>query len=145
MEKGIDELFNKRLLRKIPVDKEKVNLSIKIAEKKLNEAKRLSESGFFSNALLSSYTSMFHASRALLYKEGVQEKSHYAVYFYIKERFSGKIPMSLINSLNHYREIRHNILYGEESEIEEDDSENSIIDAEDFLEEIKKIIKDGKQ
>ena len=140
MERDIDELFKKRLLRKISVDTEKVNSSIRIAEKKLEEAQKLFESGFFGNALLSSYTSMFHASRALLYKEGVQEISHYAVYFYIKEKFADKISKSLINSLNNYREIRHNILYGEESEIREDDSENSILDAEDFLEEVKKII-----
>jgi uncharacterized protein (UPF0332 family) len=140
MEKDIDYLFEKKLLRKIPLDIEKVNSSIKIAEMKLTEAKNLFNAEFFSNALLSAYTSMFHASRALLYKEGVQEKSHYAVYMYIKEIFSDEIPKSLINSFNNYREMRHNVLYGEEAEVEKEDAENSILDAEDFLEEVKKIL-----
>jgi uncharacterized protein (UPF0332 family) len=140
MEKDIDYLFEKKLLRKIPLDIEKVNSSIKIAERKLTEAKNLFNAEFFSNALLSAYTSMFHASRALLYKEGVQEKSHYAVYMYIKEIFSDEIPKSLINSFNNYREMRHNVLYGEEAEVEKEDAENSILDAEDFLEEVKKIL-----
>ncbi|MEK6913704.1 MAG: HEPN domain-containing protein [Nanoarchaeota archaeon] len=144
MEKDIDYLFEKKLLRKIPLDIEKVKSSIKIADMKLTEAKELFDAEFFSNALLSVYTSMFHASRALLYKNGVQEKSHYAVYMYIKEIFSDKIPKSLINSLNSYREMRHNILYGEEAEVERENSENALLDAEDFLEEVKKILENGK-
>jgi len=142
MDRRIQELFDKRLLRKIPIDKEKINSGIKISLSKLEEAKKLSNAGFFGNAALSAYTSMFHASRALLYSRGIQEKSHYATYIYIKEKFSDKIPLSLINSFNSSREIRHNLLYGEEIEISEEDSESLILDAEDFLEEVKKILKD---
>ena len=133
METDIDELFRNRLLRRIPINLEKVNSSIRIAQTKLEEAKKLFECDFFNNVVLSAYTSVFHASRALLYSQGIQEKSHYATYFYIKEKFSDKIPNSLINSFNNYRKIRHDILYGEEPEIEKDDSENAILDAEDFL------------
>lgn len=144
METNIDELFRKRLLRKISVNQEKISSSIKISEAKLEEAKKLLESDFFSNAILSAYTSMFHASRALLYRDGIQEKSHYAVFFYIKEKFYDKISHSLINSFDSHRKIRHEILYGEEPEIEKDDSENAILDAEDFLEEVKKILKNAE-
>ncbi len=140
MKKDIDELFEKRLLRRIPVDMDKVYSSIKISETKLTEAKKLFNADFFSNVLLSAYTSMFHASRSLLYKEGIQEKSHFASYIYIREIFSDKISKALINSFNNYREIRHNILYGEESEIEKEDAENALQDAEDFLEEVKEIL-----
>lgn len=140
MERDIQYLFEKKLLIKIPVSIEKINSSIKIAEMKLIEAKNLFNAEFFNNALLSAYTSMFHASRALLYKDGIQEKSHYAVYIYIRELFSDKIPKSLINSFNNCREMRHNILYGENSEVDKEESENIILDAEDFLEEVKKIL-----
>ena len=140
MKKDIDELFEKRLLRKIPVDVNKVYSSIRISEAKLTEARKLFDAEFFSNVLLSAYTSMFHASRALLYKKGIQEKSHFASYIYVREIFSDKLSKNLINSFNNYREIRHNILYGEESEIEKEDAENAIQDAEDFLEEVKEIL-----
>jgi len=30
--------------------------------------------------ILAAYTAMFHAARAVLYKDGIQEKSHYATY-----------------------------------------------------------------
>ncbi len=138
--KDIDELFKKRLLRKIPFNQEKIISSINIASVKLDEAKRLFSSHFLSNAILSAYTSMFHASRALLYKECIQEKSHYAVYIYLQEKFSNKISKQLLNSYNNYQVIRHDILYGFENDMDKDDSENAILDAEEFLMEVKKII-----
>lgn len=140
MGQKIDELFKKRLLRKVSLDKEKVNSSIKIAEAKLGEAKKLFEADFFSNAVLSAYTCMFHSARALLYLDGIQEKSHYATYVYLREKFSNEISNSLMNSYNHHKDLRHEILYGFESEIKKDESENAILDAEDFLEEVKKLI-----
>jgi len=131
--------FEKRKLRKIPIDNEKIKRSLEIAHIKLEEAKKLFSSDFFNNVVLSAYTSMFHSARALLYKEGIQEKSHYATYFYIKEKFSGKISQSLLVSFNNYRDVRHELLYGY-CNLEEKDAENAILDAENFLEEIKKVL-----
>ena len=82
---------------------------------------------------------MFHAVRAILYKEGIQEKSHYATYVYINEKYSDKIPQHLINSFNILREDRHEILYGFDLNILKEDAENAILDSEEFLEEVKKI------
>jgi len=135
----INWFFEKRKLRKIPIDKEKIKRSLEIARIKLDEAKKLFSAVFFNNAILSAYTSMFHSARALLYKEGIQEKSHYAAYFYIKEKFSGKISKNLIVAFNNYRDIRHELLYGY-CNLEKKDAENAILNAEDFLEEIKKIL-----
>ncbi|MEK6925856.1 MAG: HEPN domain-containing protein [Nanoarchaeota archaeon] len=136
----IDELFKKRLLRKINFDVEKVNSSLRIAESKIEESKKLFSSNFFSNAVLSAYTSMFHSARSLLYKEGIQEKSHYATYIYTRDKFKGKISKSLVNSFNVLREERHKILYGFVEDISKKDAESYIADAENFLFEVKKII-----
>jgi len=138
-EYDINWFFEKRKLRKIPKDKEKVRRSLEIAKIKLKEARKLFSSDFFNNTVLSAYTSMFHSARALLYNEGIQEKSHYAAYFYIKEKFSNKIPQNLIFSFNHYRDIRHELLYGY-CNLNEKDAEQAILDAEDFLNEIEKIL-----
>ena len=136
---NLDWFFKERKLKKIPIDKDKVKKSIEIAEMKLEEAKKLFSSEFFNNAVLSAYTSMFHSARALLYSDGIQEKSHYATYFYLREKFSRKIPKDLLNSFNNYREIRHELLYGY-CNLEKEDAENSLLEAEDFLEEVKKLI-----
>lgn len=138
-EYDINWFFENRKLRRIPKDQQKIKKSLEIARLKLEEAKKLFSSDFFNNAVLSAYTSMFHAARALLYKDGIQEKSHYAVYFYIKEKFFGKIPNSLLFSFDSYRDIRHELLYGYLN-LNKKDAENAVIDSEDFLEEVRKIL-----
>jgi uncharacterized protein (UPF0332 family) len=136
----VDECFRERLLRKISVDKDKINNSLKISENKLNRARKLFDNDFFDEAFLSAYTCIFHAARALLYKDGIQEKSHFATHLYIKERYCNIIPDYLIEGFLNYQLERHQILYGFETEISQEKSENIILDAEDFLEEVKKIL-----
>lgn len=144
----VNECFNKRLLRKIHVDRLKVGGSLKIAESKLSKAKELSEKEFFDEALISAYTAMFHAARALLYRDGIQEKSHFAVYIYIKEKYSNNISNHLIEAFKIYQLERHEALYGFEYKASREDSESVIVDAEDFLFKIKEILngwnKNGK-
>lgn len=137
----IGYFFKERKLRNIPVDLEKSKKSLEIAKSKLEEAKKLFSADFYNNSILSVYTSMFHASRALLYKDGIQEKSHYAVYIYIKEKYSDKIPKNLLNSFNNLREERQEILYGFEEDVLKEDVEDAILNAEDFLEKVKEILK----
>ncbi|HEC88687.1 MAG TPA: HEPN domain-containing protein, partial [Thermoplasmata archaeon] len=72
---NLEECFEKRLLRKIEPDYEKAKRSIEIAENKLKRAKDAFDEGFLDICLVYGYTSMFHSARALLYKDGVQEKS----------------------------------------------------------------------
>jgi len=136
----VNDLFKKRLLRKIKVDWNKVNSSLKISENQIIEAKKLFSKNFFNQAIISSYTSMFHASRAILYKEGIQEKSHYAVYIYLRDKFGRDIPKNLLNSFDNYRKERHEALYGFNYEAKLEDAESAIEDSELFLIKIKEIL-----
>src|SRR3989344_3084996 len=92
--------FDKRLLRSINPDTEKSRKSIETAEKKLNKAVKLINVGFFDLSVLEAYTCMFHAARALLYKDGIQEKSHFCTLIYTRENYGKKIPSNLINAFN---------------------------------------------
>ena len=126
------------MLHKTLLKKSKNSLSV--AENKLQEAKELFNSDFFNQVVVSAYTSMFHAARSLLYKEGIQEKSHFAVYVYINEKYSDKIPRSLIESFKVYQSERHKVLYGFDEKVNEDDAESALEDAEEFLIKIKEIL-----
>ena len=138
---SVDECVKKRLLRKITPSNEKSKSSIKIAEAKLENSKELFKADFFNESIISAYTSIFHSCRALLFKDGIQEKSHYATYIYIKENYSDKLSKELINSFYHYQLERHNILYGFEIlEYSKDEAEEAIINAECFLGKIKKVL-----
>ncbi|HLC65027.1 MAG TPA: hypothetical protein VJI46_02780 [Candidatus Nanoarchaeia archaeon] len=74
----------------------------------------------------------------MLYKDGIQEKSHYAIYVYLKEKYSSKIPLPVINFLNIHRTERHEALYGLEYKPSENDARVALEDAKSFLREIEK-------
>jgi len=138
--KNIEDCFKFRLLRKIKPDKEKSKKSLEISENRIKEAKTALNLKIFNFVILESYMAMFHAARALLYNEGIQEKSHYAISIYLKEKYSNKIPIPVINLLDIHRVERHEAIYGLEYKPENKDAELALKDAEIFIAEIKKLL-----
>jgi uncharacterized protein (UPF0332 family) len=138
--KNIDDCFKFRLLRKIKPDIEKSKKSLEIAESRYKRAKEMLKINIFDFVILESYMSMFHAARSLLYKDGIQEKSHYAISVYLKEKYSNKIPLPIINLLEIHRTERHEAIYGLEYQPERKDAELALKDAESFIKEIKKLL-----
>jgi len=138
--RNVEDCFRFRLLRKIKPDEEKTKKSFEISKKKLIEAERAIQLEIFEYAILEAYMAMFHASRALLYKDGIQEKSHFAIFIYLKEKYSDKIPLHILNFLNIHRIERHEAMYGLEFKPEEQDASVAIEDAKAFTKEIEKII-----
>jgi len=138
---NVDDCFKKRMLRKIMPDEDKAKRSLEIAENKLVTAKDSFEKELYGPAIIYGYTSMFHSSRALLYKDGIQEKSHICLVLYIRENYKDKIPPYLINSLDSFRKERHETLYGLDFIETRKDAELSIIDAEKLHNTVKNILK----
>ena len=138
---NIDECFKKRMLRKTLPDIKKAKRSLEIAGKKLETAKNSFEKELYGPTIIYGYTSMFHSSRALLYRDGIQEKSHICLVLYIRENYSDKIPPYLVNSLDSFRKERHETLYGLDFIETKKDAELSIEDAEQLLGTVKKILK----
>jgi uncharacterized protein (UPF0332 family) len=142
--RNIEDCFKFRLLRRINPDTDKLKKSLEIAKRRLVRAKEALKLKIFDFAILESYMAMFHAARALLYKDGIQEKSHFAVYIYLKEKYSNKIPLPVINLLNIHRTERHDAMYGLEYKPEANDAQIALKDAEDFVKEIEKIVALGR-
>lgn len=137
----VHDCYDKGLLKKGIPDMEISRKSISIALKKLKRAKKLIKLKVYEETITNSYSAMFHASRALLFKDGVREKSHYGLFLYIKENYSDKLEKRFINELNALRMERHEINYGlDEPEIEEEDARHAVKTAEDFLGTINKMI-----
>lgn len=136
--RNVEDCFRFRLLRKIKPDKEKTKRSLEIAKKSLSEAEEVLKLGIFDFVILKSYMAMFHAARALLYRDGIQEKSHYAIFIYLKEKHSDKIPLHVLNFLNIHRIERHEAIYGLEYKPEKQDALVALEDAKVFVKEIAK-------
>ena len=109
--------------------------------KKLEEAKKALEYNLLDSCMIMAYTAMFHAARALLYKDGIQEKSHLCLIIYLREKYSQSIPQYLIQSLDSFRKERHEALYGLDFEVDRRDATLAIRDAEEFVEIVEKLLK----
>jgi len=92
----------------------KAKYSIETAKDKLKQAQELASAEFNETALVTAYAAMFHAARALLYKDGIQEKSHYCIVVYLREQYSkaGKLDAGLLTVMDALREERHSVMYG---------------------------------
>ena len=137
-----DDCFKKRLLRRTKPDKLKVTKALEMAEVKKERAFELFKNDFFEESIVASYTSMFQAARAILFHDGVIEKSHACVVAYLREYYSSKLGQNMINWLDTYRLERHESFYGlEKSVIDEDEAKDALEKSEKFLESVQQILK----
>ncbi len=140
---NVDECIKKGLLLKISQDVPKALESIKTAKKKLELAKNESKHGLYEGAIVSAYTCMFHCARALLFKDGYKERSHFALGVYLKQNYRSKIESRFLNQFDSLRLQRHEVLYGLERNSQEDKQEaiDSVLLANDFYIAVNEIVK----
>lgn len=138
---NISNCLDQGLLRKDSPDIEKAKRSIKTAKLKIEEAERLHNLKIYDMSLINSYSAMFHSSRALLFKDGFKERSHYAIFVYLNEKYKDKIEPRFLSQLNILRLERHDVFYSLEiKKIELSESEDALIVAKDFIKAIEKLI-----
>ncbi len=138
---NIEECFAKGLLRKEMPDREKSKKSLIISERKLAKAEKLQALGIFEDALVNCYASMFHAGRAILFRDGIREKSHFGVWVYLNEKYSSMLERRFLNELNALRLERHEISYGlDEAAITGEASGDALLLAKGFLKAVKKLL-----
>lgn len=143
---SLEECFEKRQLRRGRPDAQKSAKALKAAARDLSKAVKRMEHAFYEDVILYSYTAMFQAARALLFRDGIFEKSHYCVVEYLRRNYlgDGKLDQSHIHWLNTYRIERHDTLYGlDELEVGEADARDSIERAKAFLEVVGRILKES--
>lgn len=142
----LEECFRKGLIRKIPASEEKAAKSMAKANRWLNEAKKNFEHDLLDSCLVSSYSAMFHAARALLFKDGFREKSHYCVARYLEKEYvgKGKLSRTVVDLLDRFRDLRHTDLYQLDFFATKEEAEEAIKSAEILIREIDDLIKKGK-
>ena len=91
MKNRFEECFEQGLLKKIKPNLKYSEQSIKQAEHFLEEADILIENRINDMAFIALYNASFHAARALLFRDGIKERSHYCVSKYIEDKNKGEI------------------------------------------------------
>ncbi len=105
----------------------------------IEDAEKNLSIGCHKIVVISSYTAMFHAGRAILFGDGVKERSHECIPLYIKETYPElEVTANLLDS---YRKARHETLYGLESEITMEDGKAALLAAIVIFENIDDFLK----
>jgi uncharacterized protein (UPF0332 family) len=135
--KTLDDCFL-RGLRRIPADIGSAQRSLAIAAGHLDDAEASLTIKRYRLTLTSSYEAMFHATKALLFKDGIKEHSHVCVPIYVKETYPELAGIAKV--LNSYRLYREKATYGSDVAIDENDAKAALEHARAILEKMKSII-----
>jgi uncharacterized protein (UPF0332 family) len=138
----IEECFQKKQLIKIIKSKQIALEDLERAEKFLGDGIDLAETDKKEMAFLALYQAIFHAARAILFKDGVKEKSHYCLQKYLEEKYSKLFTPEELALFDILRGIRQQIQYDiRKPQITQNPAE--LTDrTEQFIEKTKKHIKE---
>jgi len=139
---NLRDCFQKRLLRRGRPDTAKSARSLEVASTKLGEAEKALKNELFDAVIILSYTAMFHAARALLFRDGIIEKSHICLAEYLRAEYvrKGRLSGALVSTLDSMRIDRHETLYGLETKSGAKEAEYAIRKANEFLKAAKETL-----
>lgn len=136
-----EECLRQGLLRKIPASKDQALRSLQKAQRWLEEAKRTLASEAVSATVLAAYLAMFHAARAILFRDGFREKSHACVARYLDRYVTrGRLEQKWVDLLDHSREMRHEDQYDLSFVSTHDDATQAVRSASAFLTRMKQLM-----
>lgn len=135
----IDDCFRKGLLKRCAPDMENAKRSILLSMNNIEDASINISIHRYRVVMVSSYTAMFHAARAILFRDGIKERSHECIPVYLKSKYPELERFA--NILDSYRRFRHNAIYGLDFSSDEIDAKAALDSAKELLEEIRNIIK----
>ena len=138
----LDDCIKRGLIRKMPPSKKEADKSILRAENWLREATVVLKADTYDSCILVSYEAMFHAARSLLIKDGFRERSHYCVARYAEEKYvnTRQLDKEIVNLIDEYRDLRHNIAYSLELEVGMGDAIKAVNSASLVIDSIKKMV-----
>jgi len=134
----VKDCFKEGLLKKTKPSKQYAKKSLDASLVYIENAKDNLQMNNNNLVIFCSYTAMFHAARALLFRDGIKERSHLCTVSYLRETYPRL--KHLANQLDSYRRNRHITLYGLDFLISDDEARQAVKDAELFYKQITNII-----
>ncbi len=135
---NIDDCFRDGSLRRTAPDLENARKSIQQAKMNLEDARKNISIGCHRVALIVCYTAMFHTARAILFRDGVKERSHVCIPIYLRSAYPSLAQYA--NILDSYRIYRHNAVYGLGTDVDETEAQEAARQTENFIGAIEKIV-----
>ena len=125
-----------------PKTSDLVSIQIEKGKEKLDAAKVLLREGFIDDAISRAYYSVFHAASAVLLAEGITVDSHRGLKTMFGLHFikTGKIDKKYGRWLNRLKDERENGDYDIFTSFNQEDAQESINEAEEFIEEMTRYL-----
>jgi uncharacterized protein (UPF0332 family) len=135
----LKDCFDKRLLLRMPRNKELVGRTLEMAVSDLSEAEISYSQKSYVWAMVQLYTSMLNLARAVLFNDGIREKSHICTVLYLR-RYHSQHYGDLIEKLDILRRERHLTLYDSREHVTAEKVSDRIQWAKEFLEKTKVLL-----
>ena len=141
--KNIDDCFRFGLLRRTEPSRSKSDQSLLSAREWLSEAKKNLEAEALRSALSSAYLAVFHSARAVLFRDGVREKSHYCIGLYLQRYVEeGSLEADWPMLFDRIRSVRHADQYSFMARPTDEEVQAGIDLAERFIERMERLIEE---
>jgi uncharacterized protein (UPF0332 family) len=138
---NIDNCFEQDLLRRVEPSTIKSAQSLSQAREWLSEAKKNLGSGAHRSALASIYLAIFHSARAVLFRDGIREKSHYCVGVYLEKYVKeGLLEEEWPMLFDRMRSVRHADQYSFQTCPTREEIESGIALAESFIKRMEHLL-----
>ena len=138
----LDECYKRGLLRKVTASNDKAYLSLAQARDWVIEAGYDCDAGANRSALMAAYMGYFHAARAVLFRDGIREKSHYCVGVYLEYYCEKKmLEDEWALQFDHMRTLRQSDQYSLDARPTIEEVRQAIYEAGKFIERMEQLVK----
>lgn len=135
-----ESCVDRDLLISITKDDALVFQTLKVAEDDLEESKECIDNGKYLWGTIQLYSSMLNYARALLLRDGIQEKSHYCAVEYLRKHHDEELGTS-IDTLDAMRQERHMTLYDSAETISHSMAIERLEWVKEFRQKVLKLLK----
>lgn len=125
--------------------RERASLWLTLAQEKLQVARELFALSRFDDAVSKAYYVMFYAARAALAAEGIEARRHSGTIAFLNQEFvrRGRLDSRYLRLLARAMQAREISDYDPASRASQQDAEAAILDAEEFLEALTRLVDDA--
>ena len=137
-----EECVRRDYLRRMEAQPALARLSIDRARSFLESSQKNLKMGIYDGALVMAYLALFHAARALLFKDGWREKSHACISAYLREFYvkPGLLDVKWVRYLDYVRNLRHQTQYDVGFSPDSEEIVNILPRIEEFIAVVENIL-----
>jgi uncharacterized protein (UPF0332 family) len=137
----LEDCFAEGKLQTVSPSEEKAWESLRAARDNLHEAVEAGKAGLLRAATNSTYVAIFHGARAILFRDGIREKSHFCIEQYLQTYvISGALELRWVVLYGNIRSKRDVNQYGFEPPATKEEVEASLHLATQFIDRMEQLL-----